>query len=198
MKDTYYGAEQVLKHIGQPAVPELINFILHQSNEEILSREIRTLAEIGPGPAGRPFVPQFIQLYQRGNQKDRLLAILLLGSLGATAREAVPLLGEALRQESTAEAAWEALESIGPPAATPIFLAALHDRTLKFREKTFLILAEWEVDPPKVIPALIQILCDPAQGQEIRMASAQALAKYSPCNYNCRASIGRCHVFISF
>jgi HEAT repeat protein len=128
-----------------------------------------------PGaPAGD--VPGLIEQLKSGDESLRADAAEALGSYGIEAREAVPALGLALRDEYelVRRGASVSLAAIGPDKrAIRDLTMALKDSDATVRQSAALALGAAGPDARAAIPALTGLLRDPSE--EVRQAAATAL-----------------------
>lgn len=169
-----------LNEKGRPALPELLDCCLHPDTEvkkfalatlvRLVNREdARVAAELKP-------VLNDPDLEVRSN------AALALGNIGGdAAREAVPVLIDALKQGHTElrRQAAVAIRNIGPAArdAVPSLRRALQDQDEQLREYAAAALAGIGKEAEPAVPDLVEVLTKRSEKQEVRIQAATALAK---------------------
>lgn len=173
---TQYGAQKTLGYIGRPAVPALVDFILHQRDFEARAAAVDALHDIGPSPLGGKAAPEFMRMFQNGDQKEKMLALMALDSLGIGAQPAMPLLIETLGNEALENGAGRALVSIGPPYTTPALVKALKHSRAMVRQSAATLLRMKGTPARLVVPALIEALNDP--DTKVRASAARTLGEH--------------------
>jgi HEAT repeat protein len=135
-------ARQVLRTIGEPAVPALVE-VLNENDRSSKLRALDALRELGYSKAAIPTMTVWL----RGEDRDlRWRAAMVLAEIGPDAKPAVPALIEALTDplsNSYGDAAAGALIRIGAPAAEaePGLAALLKDKDSVVRQRAQSVLS---------------------------------------------------------
>jgi HEAT repeat protein len=198
--DDYYnrqGAATVLAKLGKPAIPILVDAVMHGKDS------VATSACFGLGQMGEPgteglmeatksdvvrvhwtvlkelvaikslkALPPLLNMLKEADEDDRAWAAYQLMEIKAA--ESVEALGAALRDESAKvrEAAADALATIGKPAVGQMIAATtLPDPEVRMTAIRGLALA----GDSSAVPTLIQLLKD--ESLEVRRAAIRALVK---------------------
>jgi HEAT repeat protein len=199
------AASDALAAIGSEAVPALVQ-AMTEGDERVRNAAARALKDIGPqavdaipaliqalgdqdddvglaaasalGDVGPEAIPMLIEALGDRNAQARRGAILALGWIGPEAKEAAPLIVQALEEESewlVRSSAAYALGSMQPDAgeAVPALIQALGDESEYVRGSAADALGEFEARAWNAIPALIELLADEYAGA--RSSAARAL-----------------------
>jgi HEAT repeat protein len=176
-------AAQVLAKLGaesKAAVPALVH-VLGVSDDGVQYAALEALANIGPD-AGAAVSPISKMLDARPSLDKRKVLIYALGEIGPASKPAVPLITEALRDQSDREGflnanAADALGKIGPGAASavPALIAALGSDDVRLPTRATVALGNIGAQAKAAIPALVEAMG--RQEQEHKKNQAEAVGQ---------------------
>jgi HEAT repeat protein len=199
------AASDALGAIGSEAVPALVQ-ALADEDERVRNAAARALKDVGPqavdavpaliqalgdpdddvsmaaasalGDVGPEAIPMLIEALGNRDAPARRGAILALGWIGPEAKEAAPLIIQALEGDAewlVRSSAAHALGSMQPDAseAIPALIQALADESEYVRAAAADALGDFESQAGDAIPALIEALADEHAGT--RSSAARAL-----------------------
>lgn len=182
-------AARVLAKMGaesKAAVPALVR-VLGVSDDGVQEAALEALANIGPD-ASAAVAPISRMLGARPSLDKRKVLIYALGEIGAASKPAVPLIIEALRDQSDSEGflnvvAADALGKIGPGAASavPALIVALGSDDVRLPTRATGVLGNIGAEAKAAIPALVEAMGREEQEHKKNQAEAvgqiaQALA----------------------
>ncbi len=182
-------AARVLGKMGvesKAAVPALVR-VLGVSDDGAQQAALEALANIGPD-ASAAVAPISRLLSARPNLAKRKTLIYTLGEIGPPSKPAVPLIAEALRDQSDRHGflnvvAADALGKIGPGAASavPALIVALGSDDVRLPTRAAVALGNIGAEAKAAIPALVEAMVREEQERKKNQAEAvgqiaQALA----------------------
>ena len=176
-------AARVLAKMGtesKAAVPALVR-VLGVSDDGVQEAALEALANIGPD-ASAAVAPISRMLGARPSLDKRKVLIYALGEIGAASKPAVPLITEALRDQSDSEGflnanAADALGKIGPGAASavPALIVALGSDDVRLPTRATGALGNIGAEAKAAIPALVEAMG--RQEQEHKKNQAEAVGQ---------------------
>lgn len=152
--------------------------LLGHRNSQVRDQAIDALLQYGPEQ-----IPPLVRVAaDKSNPTARLSAIRALGAFGPQAAEAIPVLVEALEDQSWdgRDAAAEALGLIKQvtPEVLAALVRALHDPDERVRMASARALGRCRVGDPAAIEGLTQVLGD--SDMNVQLAAIEALAEIGP------------------
>ncbi|HIE28284.1 TPA: hypothetical protein EYP66_13450 [Candidatus Poribacteria bacterium] len=167
---------EVLKEIGQPAVPALTEALSDES-EKVREKAADAIGDIGE--KAQAAVPALIEMLNDVSEEVRVEAADALGDMRASSQEAISALIKALSDESKdlRRIAAEALGNIGEPAkdAVPALMEVLNDESEAVRRKAIEALGDISAAAKSAVPALMEILND--ESKSLRRKAIEALGE---------------------
>jgi len=176
-------AARVLAKIGaesKAAVPALVR-VLGASDEDVQQAALKALANIGPD-ASAAVAPISRMLGASPSLAKRKTLIYALGEIGPASNPAVPLITEALRDQSDRQgflnvAAADALGKIGPGAASAVtaLIVALGSDDVRLPTRATVALGNIGAEAKAAIPALVEAM--EREEQEHKKNQAEAVGQ---------------------
>jgi HEAT repeat protein len=176
-------AARVLAKMGaesKAAVPALVR-VLGISDDDVQQAALDALANIGPD-ANAAVAPISKMLGARPSLAKRKALIYALGEIGPPSKPAVPLITEALRDQSDREGflnvvAADALGKIGPGAASavPALIVALGSDDVRLPMRATVALGNIGAEAKVAIPALVEAM--EREEQEYKKNQAEAIGQ---------------------
>jgi HEAT repeat protein len=176
-------AARVLAMMGaesKAAVPALVR-VLGVSDNGVQQAALDALASIGPD-ASAAVAPISRMLGARPSLAKRTTLIYTLGEIGPPSKPAVPLITEALRDQSDREGslnevAADALGKIGPGAASavPALIVALGSDNVRLPTRATVALGNIGAEAKAAIPALVEAM--EREEQEYKKNQAEAVGQ---------------------
>ena len=176
-------AARVLAKMGaesKAAVPALVR-LLGVSDDGVQQAALEALANIGPD-ASAAVAPISRMLGARPSLAKRKTLIYTLGEIGPPSKPAVPLITEALRDQSDREGfvnvvAADALGKIGPGAASavPALIVALGSDDVRLPTRATVALGNIGAEAKAAIPALVEAMG--REEQEHKKNQAEAIGQ---------------------
>jgi HEAT repeat protein len=176
-------AARVLAMMGaesKAAVPALVR-VLGVSDDGVQQAALDALASIGPD-ASAAVAPISRMLGARPSLAKRTTLIYTLGEIGPPSKPAVPLITEALRDQSDREGslnevAADALGKIGPGAAfaVPALIVALGSDDVRLPTRATVALGNIGAEAKAAIPALVEAM--EREEQEYKKNQAEAVGQ---------------------
>lgn len=161
----------------------LRTIVLTDSDEEIRSSALRSLALIGPESQGN--IGALVESLRDGLSYVRISAAHALGQLGAKARDAIPALTTALLYDGAPRVRLEAAVAIWridrrSVRVLPVLMEALEDPDEVTRWVAADCLGDIGPEAAEAVPALQRALSEPMRSRMIRMSIALALQRIEP------------------
>jgi HEAT repeat protein len=176
-------AARILAKMGaesKAAVPALVR-VLGVSDDGVQQAALDALASIGPA-ASAAVTPISRMLAARPSLAKRKTLIYALGEIGPPSKPAVPLITEALRDQSDREGflnvvAADALGKIGPGAASavPALIVALGSDDVRLPTRATVALGNIGAEAKAAIPALVEAM--EREEQEYKKNQAEAVGQ---------------------
>ena len=165
---------QVLKWIGAPAVPSMME-LLKSGNWTVRLAAIEILGTIGA--EAKTAVPSLTLMLQARSSRIRSYAATALGDIGLEAKTAIPALMELLRDPKVQLNAIYALGQIGSDAhvVVPALMELLRDPKVSVRQAATEALGEIGPQAKAAIPLLTQIIKNPEEDGDVREAAEESM-----------------------
>jgi HEAT repeat protein len=200
--------DEIIGTIGTNAIPMLLRFL--RQKDSLLERKLVQISRRYPslglrllsaqqrhyqagsgfaklGTTGQVAIPELIAIYNANiSSSSRYWAIHALGSMGSSASNVVPLLSEALTNNTTTmEVRLSCMMSLHrihekPEIAVPSLINALNDSRWEVRYGALSALGTFGLDAKVALPSITNLLTDPDRNVQIR--AVEVLTKLQASN----------------